>query len=146
MSGDIHKHNIKLYSILIHLPSDVQDDAEEILHTIECSNENIDWDDDYRLIVNDRTYYHTDMIELVSYLMYPTDDRLEKPKGLDIFVDALKDIGLDSKWVKNEDVIQELDEENKTDTEEGTDGEEEDVPPSPTVQGQHLLPPGFRFV
>ena len=86
------------------------------------------------------------MIELVSYLMYPSDDRLEKPKGLDIFVDALKDIGLDSKWVKNEDVIQELDEEDKTDTERETDGEEEDDPPSPPVQGQHLLPPGFRFV
>ena len=121
MSGNAHKHNIKLYSILIHLPLDVQDDAEEILHTIECSNENIDWDDDYRLIVNGRTYYHTDMIELVSYLMYPVDDRLEKPRGLDIFVDALKDVGLDSKWVKNEDIIEELDDEDDIEIE--TDGE-----------------------
>ncbi len=78
--------------------------------------------------------------------MYPTDGRLEKTKGLDILVDALKDIGLDSKWVKNEDVIQELDEEDKTDTEGETDGEEEDDPHSSTVRGQHLLPPGFRFV
>lgn len=88
------------------------------------------------------------MIESVSYMMYPTNDRLEKTEGLDIFIDALKDIGLDSKWVKNEDVIQELVVEDKTDTEEQdeTDGEEEDDPPSPTIQGRHLLPHGFRFV
>ena len=118
MSVNVHKHNIKLYSILFHLPSGVQDDAEELLHTIECSNENIDWDDDYRLIVDGRTYYHTNMIELVSYLLYPADYRLERPKGLDIFVDALKDIGLDSKWVKNEDVIDELGSEDESDGDE----------------------------
>ena len=134
MSGNVLKHNIKLYSTLIHLPLDVQDDAEVILHTIECSNENIDWDDEYRLIVNDRTYYHTHMIELVPYLLYPVDYRLERPKGIDIFVDALKDIGLDSKWVKNEDVREELGDEDESD-----DEDEDETSTSPTEQGVRFV-------
>ena len=77
MSGKEHKHNIKLYSILIHLPSRVRENAEEILHVIQCSYETIDWNDNYQLIVDGRTYYRTDMIELISYLMYPADDRLK---------------------------------------------------------------------
>ena len=133
MSVNTHKHNIKLYTILIHLPSGVQDDAEELLHTIECSYSNIDWDDEYHLIVDGRMYYRTNMIELVSYLLYPVDYRLARPKGIDIFVDALKDIGLDSKWVKNEDVADELGEE-EGDGNESDDEEENEHPTSPAVQ------------
>ena len=39
-------------------------------------------------------YYHTNMIEFVSYLLYPVDYRLDRPTGIDVFVDALKDLDL----------------------------------------------------
>ena len=53
-------------------------------------------------------YYQTQIIELVSYLLYPLDHRLDRPKGINSFIDALKDIRLDFKWVTNEDVADEL--------------------------------------
>ena len=79
MSGNInncYQQDIRVHSILIYFPHDVRHIGEEILHTMLCSNNIIYRDDDYRLVVNGRSYYHTNIIELIFYLLYPTDDRL----------------------------------------------------------------------
>ena len=50
-----------------------------------------------------------------------------KPYGLNIFVDVLKEIGLESRWVRNEDIQEELDDihESTTDEEEDEESSEE---------------------
>ena len=58
-------------------------------------------------------------------MLYPEDNLADTLKCLDIFIRALKDIGLDPQWVLNEYVIQELEEESETDA--NTDTEEENT-------------------
>ncbi len=55
-----------------------------------------------QLIVDDRVVPRTNVADLVAHVLYPHDERMKDPRGFTVFVQGLKDIGLESEWVENE--------------------------------------------
>ena len=106
----------KFYDLLSELPPPMRDGAHGILDAILASGELVNWDRQLRLVVNGRMYPRTNMADLISHILNPHDAREEKPTGLDIFVEALKDIKLESDWVVNEVVKDVLDDADSADT------------------------------
>ncbi len=106
----------KFYDLLSELPPPMRDGAHEILDAILASGELVNWNRQLRLVVNGRTYPRTNMVDLISHILNPHDTREEKPIGLNIFVDALKDIKLESDWVVNEVVKDVLDDADSDDS------------------------------
>ncbi len=119
----------KCYEVLSELPPPLRDGAHEILDAILASGDLVNWDHQLRLIVDGRTYPNTNIADLVSNVLYSHDERAEEPRGFSIFVQALKDIQLESDWVHNELVKDILDGNNSdpsTDSESDDDDDDDD--------------------
>ena len=118
-----------LYTILSRIPFDIQDAAKEILNAMLTSKNLIGWDTRLRLIVDDRVVPKTNVADLVAHVLYSHDERITDPRGFTLFVQGLKDIGLESEWVENE-VAKSILESIEDDTGETTsedDSEDDDV-------------------
>ena len=103
-------HRCNVDSLLMQLPKDVRGIGEEVLQTIACGKKLLSWNDKLQLVIDDRTIPNTNILELVQYILYPErDDEIDPPHGFDLFVEELKNIGLESQWVRNETVIEALD-------------------------------------
>ena len=65
---------------------------------------------------------------MVAHLLYPHDERVEEPKAFSLFVQALKDIKLESEWVQNELVKDMLDDasDSSYSEDESDDGDDDD--------------------
>ena len=83
------------------MPFDIQDDAKEILNAMLTSENTIGWNSKLQLIVDDRVVPGTNVTDLVAHVLYPHDERIKDPRGFNVFVQGLKDIGLESEWVDN---------------------------------------------
>ena len=95
--------------ILMQLPKDVQGIGEEVLHAISCSRQLLSWNNQLQLVIHNRSVPRTNIVELVQYILYPESKDTSQPRGFEMFLDALKEIGLESQWVRNETVINALD-------------------------------------
>ena len=95
--------------ILLQLPKDVQGIGEEVLHAISCSRQILSWNNQLQLVIHNRSVPRTNIVELVQYILYPESKDTSQPRGFDVFLEALKEIGLESQWVRNETVINALD-------------------------------------
>ena len=91
-----------LYTILSRIPFDIRDAAKEILNAMLTSKNLIGWETRLRLIVDDRVVPKTNVADLVAHVLYSHDERIPDPRGFTLFVQGLKDIGLESEWVENE--------------------------------------------
>ena len=90
-----------LYTILSRIPFDIRDAAKEILNAMLTSKNLIGWDTRLRLIVDDRVIPKTNVADLVAHVLYSHDERIPDPRGFTLFVQGLKDIGLEAEWVEN---------------------------------------------
>ena len=88
-----------LYKILSRMPLDIQDDAKEILNAMLTNKNTIGWNRKLQLIVDDRVVPGTNVTDLVAHVLYPHDECIKDPRGFTVFVQGLKDIGLESEWV-----------------------------------------------
>jgi hypothetical protein len=121
-----------LYTILSRVPIDIQDDAKEILNAMLTSKNTIGWDTSLRLIVDDRVIPKTNVADLVAHVLYPHDERIPDPHGFTLFVQGLKDIGLEPEWVENK-VVKSILESTEDDTgetsEDDSDSGDDDSEP-----------------
>ena len=60
------------------------------------SKNTIGWNRKLQLIVDDRVVPGTNVTDLVAHVLYPHDERIKDPRGFNVFVQGLKDIGLES--------------------------------------------------
>ena len=84
------------------------------------------WNANEELTIDGATVPNTNILKLVKYILYAEDEHLKIPNGFNTFVEGLKTIGLESEWVRNESVKEELD-NNENDwntTDESDSGEE----------------------
>ena len=95
--------------ILERLPKDVQGIGEEVLQAISCSRQLLSWNNQLQLVIDNRSVPRTNIVDLVQYILYPESKDTSQPRGFEVFLDALKEIGLESQWVRNETVINALD-------------------------------------
>ncbi len=116
----------KLYEVLRELPPSIRGNADEILDAILGSGELISWNRQLKLVVNGRAIPETCIVDLVAHVLYPQDNEIEEPKGFKIFVQALKDIRLESEWVDNEIVKAILDDNDEEEEEDSSESEEEE--------------------
>jgi len=119
--------NCRVDGLLNQLPEDVRGIGEEVLHTIACGKKLLSWNNKLQLIIDGRAIPNTNIVELVEYILYPEgDENADLPPGFDTFIKALKGIGLESQWVRNERVIEALDNnENEWDTTDSESSEED---------------------
>ena len=108
----------KFYEVLSELPPPLREVASEILDAILTSGDIVNWNRKLQLVVNDRTYPNTNIVDLIAHVLYPHDELVEEPKGFKLFIQALKDIKLESEWVENELVKDILDDANSSDSED----------------------------
>ena len=78
--------------------------ARNLIDAMLLSTEEIGWDSQQQLIVNDRVYHDTDIVRLIAYIMSPANSISVKPIGLQVFISALRKIGLESDYVINQNV------------------------------------------
>ena len=118
-------------SLLMQLPKEVRGIGEEVLQTIACGKKLLSWNDKLQLVIDDRPIPNTNIVDLVQYILYPErEDGTNPPHGLDSFVEELKRVGLEPQWVRNESVIDALNDNehdwDTTDTDEDSDENDED--------------------
>ena len=123
----------KSRDLLQRLPIDVRGIGEEVIHAISCGRKLVGWNDKLELVIKQRPIPNTNIVNLIQYILYPEEDdedMVKPPHGFDSFVEALKSIGLESQWVRNDYVIKQLDDnENEWDTtdSEESESDEDDV-------------------
>jgi len=80
------------------------------------------------LIVNGRVYHDTDIVRLIAYIMSPANSISVKPIGLQVFISALRKIGLESNYVINQNAKRFLKKNNQSndDATKSTDHDSED--------------------
>ena len=111
--------------IVSHIPFAIRDDAKEILNAMLTSKDTIGWDSKLQLIVDDRIIPKTNMVDLISHVLYPHDERIPDPRGFTLFVQGLKDIGLEPEWVENE-MAKSVLESTEDDTGETSDSDDDE--------------------
>ena len=102
--------------------------ARNLIDAMLLSTEEIGWDSQQQLIVNGRVYHDTDIVRLIAYIMSPANSISVKPIGLQVFISALRKIGLESDYVINQNVKRFLRKNNQSndDDTESTDHDSED--------------------
>ena len=122
------RHRCNVNSLLKRLPAKVRGIGEEVLHAISCGKMLMGWNDKLQLVIDGRAIPNTNSVDLVQYILYPEgNDEIEPPHGFDMFVEELKRIGLEAQWVRNETVINALnDNENEWDTTNDDDDDDND--------------------
>ena len=124
MRDEWHHPNVE--DVLEQIPKNVQGIGEEVLHAISCGRHLLSWNDKLQLVINNRPVPRTNIVDLVQYILYPESEDAEPPRGFDTFLEGLKEIGLESQWVRNETVINALDNnQNNWDTTDEEDNESE---------------------
>ena len=116
--------------LLQRLPKEVRGIGEEVLHAISCGKQLVGWNDKLELTIKQRPIPNTNIVNLIQYILYPeTDDEdmVKPPRGFNSFIEALKSIGLESQWVRNDYVIKQLDDnDNEWDTTDSEKSESEE--------------------
>ena len=90
------------------LPREVRGIGEEVINAMACSQQILSWNEKLELYKDYKTVPGTNIVQLLEYILYPQDEDALPPTGFDEFLDGLKKIELESQWVRNADVIEEL--------------------------------------
>ena len=100
---------MKSADLLRLLPREVRGIGEEVINAMACSQQILSWNEKLELYKDYKTVPGTNIVQLLEYILYPQDEDALPPTGFDEFLDGLKKIELESQWVRNADVIEELD-------------------------------------
>ena len=118
----------KTFALFKRMSPHLAEKARNLIDAMLLSTEEIGWDSQQQLIVNGRVYHDTDIVRLIAYIMSPADSISKKPIGLQVFISALRKIGLESDYVINQNVKRFLKKNNQSndDDTESTDHDSED--------------------
>ena len=118
----------KTFALFERMYPSLAEKARNLIDAMLLSTEEIGWDSQQQLIVNGRVYHDTDIVRLIAYIMSPADSISVKPIGLQVFISALRKIGLESDYVINQNVKRFLKKNNQSndDDTESTDHDSED--------------------
>jgi len=100
---------MKLKDVLRLLPVDVRGIGEEVLEAIACGGEVIDWNDRLELVYWGKPIKKTNFPDLLEYILYPEVEGQQHTYGFKKFMKGLKKIKLESQWIRNASVIENLD-------------------------------------
>ena len=101
-----------LVNILYQIPSSLVGRAKPILDIILVSKSLMRWNGDLELVIKDSVVPDTNVPELIVHALQPLNMTDKPPNGFPIFIECLRALGLESKYVKNEYAIQVLDQDS----------------------------------
>ena len=110
---------MKSEDVLQLLPRDVRGIGEEVIDAMVCGSDVLSWNEKLELFKMGKAVPGTNIVHLLEYILYPEEEGSIPPRGFDQFLDGLKKIELESQWVRNASVIEELD-----NNEDGWDSDE----------------------
>ena len=118
----------KTFALFKRMSPYLAEKARNLIDAMLLITEEIGWDSQQQLIVNGRVYHDTDIVRLIAYIMSPVNSISVKPIGLQVFISALRKIGLESDYVINQNVKRFLRKNNQSndDDTESTDHDSED--------------------
>ena len=114
----------KTFALFSRMSPYMAEKARNLVDAMLLSTEEIGWDSQQQLIANKRVYHDTDIVRLIAYVMSPAKTISKKPIGLNIFISALKKIGLESDYVINQDVKKMLRKNNQSNDDNSEDEKE----------------------
>ena len=108
---------MKVRDILRLLSRDVQGIGEEVLHAMACGRDILYWNENLQLVVEGSIVCGSNIIELLTFILYPEEYDEENPdenltEGIADFLYGLRKIELESQWGRNARVIPALDNNN----------------------------------
>ena len=107
----------KTYTLFKRMSPHLAKKARNLVDAMLMSKNEIGWDSEPQLIVNRKVHHGSDIVKLISYVMFPADKEFRKPIGLKTFTTALEKIGLEADYVVNPDVKKVLAKNNGSDSE-----------------------------
>ena len=110
---------MKSEDVLQLLPRNVRGIGEEVIDAMVCGSDVLSWNEKLELFKMGEAVPGTNIVHLLEYILYPEEEDSIPPRGFDQFLDGLKKIELESQWVRNASVIEELD-----NNEDGWDSDE----------------------
>ena len=102
-------------------------DASDLLHSIAASRGILFWTEKGELLHHDRRIPVTSVAKLVEYILLPYNSEINRPRGLNTFIDGIAEIGINKKLVKNKALLpkiisreKEFEEQDETSSEESS--------------------------
>ena len=100
-------------------------DASDLLHSIAASRGILFWTEKGELLHNDRRIPVTSVAKLVEYILLPYNSEINRPRGLNTFIDGIAEIGINKKLVKNKALLPKIISREKEFEEQDETGSEE---------------------
>ncbi len=85
-----------------------KDFVKQMLHSLITSKDILYWNSWGEMVYNQQRVPGTDISALLNYTLLPFNKKIKKPKGIDRFVEALAQLGLDKKLIQNKKVLAEV--------------------------------------
>ena len=82
--------------------------ASDLLHSMATSKDILFWTPRGQLLRKKRIIPVTNIPELVEYVLLPHNNEVTKPRGLNMFLDGLEELGIDKGLIKNKKLLSEL--------------------------------------
>ena len=88
-------------TLFTRLPGQLRAMSSVIIDAILSRPKISKFDEELRLIVNNRLIPQSNLSNLIHYVLYPYDSRADEPTGYRIFIEALAMIGLEPYEINN---------------------------------------------
>ena len=99
----------RLQDILLYLNNkNKRDTAEKILHSILTSGDILTWNPEKEMVYHGRNIPNTNIIDLLDYTFLPYEAHIPEPRGLELFIKGLAEIGINITSIENEYLLTKL--------------------------------------
>ena len=85
-----------------------RDTAEKILHSIHASGDILTWNPQKEMVYHGRNNPNTNIIDLLDYTLLPYEAQIPEPRGLDLFIKGLAEVGINKTLIENEYLLTKL--------------------------------------
>ena len=94
--------------IIIIINKSKRDTAEKILHSILTSGDILTWNPQKEMVHHARNIPNTNIIDLLDYTLLPYEAHIPEPRGLELFIKGLEEIGINKTLIENEYLLTKL--------------------------------------
>ena len=116
----------RLQDILLYLNNkNKRDTAEKILHSILTSGDILTWNPEKEMVYHGRNIPNTNIIDLLDSTFLPYEAHIPEPRGLELFIKGLAEIGINKTSIENEYLLTKLAKEEHKMPESQSDDESE---------------------
>ena len=99
----------RLQDIVLYLNNkSKRDTAENILHSILTSGNILTWNPQKEMVYHGRNIPNTNIIDLLDHTLLSYEAHIPEPRGLDLFIKGLEEVGINKTLIENEYLLTKL--------------------------------------